>query len=371
MADHGVSFEPGGSRRHPTDVNLHEIAFMPLFVKLPGQHEGRIVDGFVRTIDILPTIADALGRSDPRAKSTAARCLGRRPAADGNGRGCRMHSSGLSPRRRSPSFSVAAPSALRRQTDVFGDGGWSGIYRFGPHSELVGRPLAGLDVGNADGLTVELDVRLVLEDYDPNSPLSPAYVTGTDPARRRIGPRRGRQRTDRGNDGRRSRPPATSRFAVFVPEAALKLAETTSTSLPYARTARSRAWSASAPAFRLEDGTVRRANGTALRLDTGAVRGALEVSRHKDRFVFSGWAVDLDRRRPVEFIAIFVDGRLVHAVQWLTYGKPEPGTTHEGVEEAAFRIGLPMNVLPVPGNGHEVPRVRRKRRYCRRAPLHT
>jgi Sulfatase len=60
-ADHGVSFRAGDRRRTPTPTNLHDVANMPLFIKTPGQREGRVVDGVVRTIDVLPTIARELG----------------------------------------------------------------------------------------------------------------------------------------------------------------------------------------------------------------------------------------------------------------------------------------------------------------------
>ena len=73
-ADHGVSFRPGTPRRNVTSGNLVDIAFMPLFVKLPGQKRGRIDDSFVQTIDILPTIAAALHTQSPLAR--------RRQAAD-------------------------------------------------------------------------------------------------------------------------------------------------------------------------------------------------------------------------------------------------------------------------------------------------
>jgi hypothetical protein len=60
-ADHGVSFRAGDRRRTPTPTNLHDVSNMPLFIKTPGQREGRVVDGVVRTIDVLPTIARVLG----------------------------------------------------------------------------------------------------------------------------------------------------------------------------------------------------------------------------------------------------------------------------------------------------------------------
>jgi hypothetical protein len=60
-ADHGVSFRAGDRRRTPTPTNLHDVSNMPLFVKRPGQRQGRVVGGVVRTIDVLPTIARELG----------------------------------------------------------------------------------------------------------------------------------------------------------------------------------------------------------------------------------------------------------------------------------------------------------------------
>jgi hypothetical protein len=60
-ADHGVSFRAGQKRRPLSQANLQDIAWVPLFVKLPGQHRRRVVRTPVRTIDILPTIAAVTG----------------------------------------------------------------------------------------------------------------------------------------------------------------------------------------------------------------------------------------------------------------------------------------------------------------------
>jgi len=64
-ADHGISFRGGDLRRRPTRTNLAELAFTPLFMKLPSQDRGRVVDGHVQTLDILPTIAGVLGVKIP------------------------------------------------------------------------------------------------------------------------------------------------------------------------------------------------------------------------------------------------------------------------------------------------------------------
>src|SRR5213075_2841412 len=64
-ADHGISFRGGDLRRRPSSTNLAELAFTPLFVKLPGLQRERVVNRHVVTVDILPTIADALGITIP------------------------------------------------------------------------------------------------------------------------------------------------------------------------------------------------------------------------------------------------------------------------------------------------------------------
>jgi hypothetical protein len=59
--DEGDSFRGGDSRRDPSKTNLGDIAFIPLFVKLPGQSDGKVVEKHVTSVDVLPTIASVLG----------------------------------------------------------------------------------------------------------------------------------------------------------------------------------------------------------------------------------------------------------------------------------------------------------------------
>ena len=60
-ADHGASHREGAARRAATARNAADILRVPLFVKRPGQRQGGPVDGLVESIDILPTVADAVG----------------------------------------------------------------------------------------------------------------------------------------------------------------------------------------------------------------------------------------------------------------------------------------------------------------------
>jgi hypothetical protein len=64
-ADHGIAFDPTEPFREATPGNVGSIAWVPLFVSASTGAEGRVVDRPVETIDILPTIADALGVEIP------------------------------------------------------------------------------------------------------------------------------------------------------------------------------------------------------------------------------------------------------------------------------------------------------------------
>jgi hypothetical protein len=65
-ADHGVAFDGGLSAgRRVTEDTISDLAYAPLFVKLPGQSEGQVDDSDLMSVDLLPTIADALGVTIP------------------------------------------------------------------------------------------------------------------------------------------------------------------------------------------------------------------------------------------------------------------------------------------------------------------
>jgi uncharacterized membrane protein len=65
-ADHGASYREGRLRRQPQEGrNLADILRVPLFVKVPGQAHGEVVDRIVETVDILPTVFDVIGARSP------------------------------------------------------------------------------------------------------------------------------------------------------------------------------------------------------------------------------------------------------------------------------------------------------------------
>ncbi|MGI9295787.1 MAG: sulfatase-like hydrolase/transferase, partial [Pseudomonadales bacterium] len=67
VSDHGVSFAANQQRRIPVASTLAGVARVPLFIKYPGQTEGKRDDRPVETIDIFPTVADMLGLPPKKA----------------------------------------------------------------------------------------------------------------------------------------------------------------------------------------------------------------------------------------------------------------------------------------------------------------
>ena len=68
-ADHGEQFEDHGLWRHSNSL-YQQLLHVPLIVKYPNQHDGRVVREPVGTIDIVPSIMKMLG-------GTCAKCDGR------------------------------------------------------------------------------------------------------------------------------------------------------------------------------------------------------------------------------------------------------------------------------------------------------
>ncbi len=151
---------------------MEEIAFVPLFVKAPGQTRGETVDTPARTMDIVPTIADLLGVELPWEPD--GRSLLEAGATDGevvvdtySGELVEGELDDLLERRE---------TVLARQIELFGEGNDEpGLFGIGPRPELLGRPVDGLASATGGGPTFE---SYGTSDYDPASPFAPVRVYG-------------------------------------------------------------------------------------------------------------------------------------------------------------------------------------------------
>jgi Sulfatase len=186
VADHGYSFDlnvPG--RRQVRDDNIEEIAPVPYFVKSPGQTKGAVDDRLVRTLDVVPTIADVLGTEvywrheghSAFSEITRARERVDIPRRDFS----RVVSIGRD------DFEAARERVRHRRAAKFGTGAtsraefgdpWASAYRIGPHHELLGSRVPRAGVARSRRVRARLANADLLDDVDPEDSLLPTRVAG-------------------------------------------------------------------------------------------------------------------------------------------------------------------------------------------------
>ena len=173
VADHGATFRARTHKRLVGRRRFADVLNVPLLIKLPGQDQPVWRDGVVGTVDVLPTLADALGLDLPWATD------GESVLSDSPGRSgdvtYRGKSWDLAALRASRARGVAEKLAL------FGSGATpGGLFRIGRRADLVSRRVADAGVVPAaePAALVELNEPWALEALDPDAPISPARISG-------------------------------------------------------------------------------------------------------------------------------------------------------------------------------------------------
>jgi sulfatase-like protein len=356
-ADHGVSFRHLQPRRYPTPSNLQDIAFMPLFVKLPHQHRGRIDDGFARTIDIVPTIARALHIRIPWHVDGRS-LIGRRLPSDatvsllvGNGKYATARLSQLRALR---------AEDLAEQLNTFGTTP-ADLYRIGPHPELIGRLVSELPVQPSRSAGVELGGETLLRTVDTHSDLLPTYVQG------QLTGRHGSEEDLAVSvNGRIAAVTHTfeaggqTKFAAMVPEnvmhdgrndvsvfvvhpgsSALQLEELRGSSVTTTLRARG------------GGEVIASSGGKAVPVRPQALRGQVHVSSAQN-FVFTGWASDRALRGKVDAVMVFVGREQVYASRASLIQPHSMLGQAAQKQRFAFQFELPRSLLPEPGSRQRV-----------------
>lgn len=178
-ADHGHSFRPGEPRRQPTGTNLEDVLEVPLFVKHPGQGRGSVFDHTVQTIDIVPTIAAAVGAEPPwtvdglKLSDDSPRTLTACCFNDGEA----VRSFPTDPARRQ--------QTLDRLHFLFGAGAgpFEGVFAAGPRRDLIGRPVTDFtkakhDLSGAKAPRAILAGAPAYGDVQPETGFVPSLVAG-------------------------------------------------------------------------------------------------------------------------------------------------------------------------------------------------
>ncbi|MEW6529731.1 MAG: sulfatase-like hydrolase/transferase [Thermodesulfobacteriota bacterium] len=180
-SDHGVSFRKNDSRRRLSKGNFEDIVHIPLFIKYPFKNEGTIDDREAETVDILPTIADALGFRVPWAVdglSLLKPVTGRkrkRTFAYRDDTGIREFSD-------SRSGSVEASETLKIKIALFGSGQDASqkLFIAGRHRALVGRRVAdiGLDDSSLARGSIVFDQEKVISNLGRETGFVHGNLTG-------------------------------------------------------------------------------------------------------------------------------------------------------------------------------------------------
>ena len=179
-ADHGIAFRAGEPPRIATARNFHDILPVPLFIKAPGQREGRIDDRAIEVVDVLPIVAEAIGTELPWAVDGSSTPVPERREA------ARLH---RWPDLEPVSFTGVAgamAAAARRRDTLLGSGDWDpSLWRRGPWGALVGTEVDVSGVEESAHLQVRMDEPCALAGVDPASGFVPAHITGQVTGRRK------------------------------------------------------------------------------------------------------------------------------------------------------------------------------------------
>lgn len=180
-ADHGVSFHTAQAMRAITDVNEIDIAYTPLFVKLPNQRDSAVDDRNTLTIDVFPTIADVLGVDIPW-RVDGQSVLGQpRPTSE---KQIVLHDLDPHSGRKGERLTIDGTADLREllsRPPAVAPGDDLRIFRDGEYGSLVGRSLDDFEI--ADDASFAATIQDPSRAVDPQSDTLPVYVkarVGTD-----------------------------------------------------------------------------------------------------------------------------------------------------------------------------------------------
>ena len=173
--DHGISFTAGlelGTRNLRPE-NEHEVAWVPLIVKGPGQSTGEVRDDNVLGIDVAPTLADLAGVDIPWEVDGISLVSGSREDERKpwfNQPGVEMELDVA------VSFRKVLGSALSDL--LMTEHGPLGAFTLRRYGDVVGLPVNGLVIGDVPIGTAHIDRPEALRALNPEASVVPSLVTG-------------------------------------------------------------------------------------------------------------------------------------------------------------------------------------------------
>ena len=355
-SDHGTSFRPNAFQRRVSDTNQADIMWIPLLMKLPFQSQGMVTDRNAESIDILPTMAEALNLEVDwplDGHSLLDTSLPERPV--------KTIFAGASRSFQLPADSDAFSASVEHKLKTIRSGPWENAYGIAEFAHLVGAPLEDFETTDIDA-----EVQIIGENLFNNINLSGSFVLtdikgqvvnaeGFDTGEYFVIGVNGRVGSviRLGPEFRRE-----GKFATLIPRSALRqgfneisayLMHTEGggialqrlrggTSLPYS--------------LRVSDGTapdfLQSPTGEAIPVDGQAVRGYVRSDMQNDgRFVsISGWAFDSANTERAD-VLIFSDGVLLASVTPSVIREDVVASISEAAGlETGFRVLIPAANFP-------------------------
>ncbi len=173
--DHGVSFRAGEDSRKFSPANAADVMSVPLFIKAPRQRKGVASDRNVESIDVLPTMAEALGISLPWSTDGQSMVSPHAPE-----RPLKRLDTALAGTQTFEGHFPQRLESMRLLHQRFRDGRdpWS-LYRIGPHPELVGKPVASTPLGPPSSCRLSSFQASLLANWPGDQRYAPCILSGT------------------------------------------------------------------------------------------------------------------------------------------------------------------------------------------------
>jgi hypothetical protein len=351
-ADHGVSFRGDDQRRRATRTNLDDIAFMPLFVKLPRQKQGRVEDGYARTIDIFPTIARVLGIRMPwRVEGKP--LVGRRLPPDGT---ITVVNDGGQTSGRLSALRRKRARSLERHAAIFGTSSFTSIYRLGPHRELLGRRVTGLTIRPSTA-GARIEGRAFLDTVDPKAEFVPTFLAGTITGRHptqldlavSLNGRIVAVTNTFAQNGK-------TQFSALFPESALRAGRNVVAVFAVRGSGRRLSLAQLRGGdlnLMLGGGDIVSTEGERIRIDPSAIAGTVQVATTAGGYAFKGLASTRKGRRLVDSLVVFTDGKAIFTGAASDL-RPLRFLDKGSLDKSRFRFELPRTLLPGKGQDHSV-----------------
>ena len=186
-SDHGASFRPRDSFKHPTDTNFPDILSVPLLLKPPaGSFAPGVRDLHLETIDILPTLAQYVGVSLPLEIDGTSALDPENPGKTDK----TIFFAGALRRGSYPSQLVmeGTRQSLARKVQLFGSRDQGPLTTSANGIEMEGRRPGEIGVTGRSPDAAGLDLPALYDRVDLTSDFVPAQVTGylrSNPRRKR------------------------------------------------------------------------------------------------------------------------------------------------------------------------------------------